>query len=194
MARCRPTPGSPRGDAARCRLLVPLLATAAPLVERWLTLVGGRGQRLTQTLGVTEAYEEVLRLAARARPLPDGARRARARRVCVLGSALSRALFGFRDGLGESVKFDQDWYRVVGVLSDRAADANAVGALAARDLNLAALVPISALLDATPEGDPRKAVDEIWIQVRDGERVVELARSCSTPSCACTAASRTWRS
>ena len=66
---------------------------------------------------------------------------------------------------------------MVGVLADRAGDAQAIGALAARDLNLAALVPISALLDATPEGNPGKAVDELWIQVRDGERVLELGQA-----------------
>jgi putative ABC transport system permease protein len=98
-------------------------------------------------------------------------------RVCVLGGVLSRALFGFRDPLGESVKLDQDWYRVVGVLGDRAADVSGIGALAARDLNQAAIVPISALLDATPEGNPGKPVDEIWVQVREGERVLELGEA-----------------
>jgi putative ABC transport system permease protein len=173
-----PFAGLTLGDAARLPLLVPLLNAAAPLVERWPTIsAGGRGQRLAQALGVTEAYESVLRLRVqRGRFLTPLDVRSRAR-VCVLGGVLSRALFGFRDPLGESVKLDQDWYRVVGVLGDRAADVSGIGALAARDLNQAAIVPISALLDATPEGNPGKPVDEIWVQVREGERVLELGEA-----------------
>jgi putative ABC transport system permease protein len=173
-----PFAGLTLGDAERLPLLVPLLSAAAPLVERWPTLsAGGRGQRLAQALGVTEAYQGVLRLRVeRGRFLSALDVRSRAR-VCVLGGVLSRALFGFRDPLGESVKLDQDWYRVVGVLGDRAADVSGIGALAARDLNQAAIVPISALLDATPEGSPGKAVDEIWVQVSVGERVLELGEA-----------------
>jgi putative ABC transport system permease protein len=173
-----PSAGLTMGDAERLPALVPLLRAAAPLVERWPTLsVGGRGQRMAQVVGVSEAYQDVLRLqVARGRFLGPLDLRSRAR-VCVLGSVLSRAVFGFRDPLGESVKLDQDWYRVVGVLADRAADVGAIGALAARDLNQIVIVPISSLVDATPEGDPGKQVDEIWIQVRDGGRVLELGQA-----------------
>jgi putative ABC transport system permease protein len=55
-------------------------------------------------------------------------------------------------------------------------DPRGVGTLAARDLNQAALVPISALLGRDPELDPRLAVGEIWIQLREGRRVAEVGR------------------
>ena len=173
-----PSVGLTTGDALHLPRLVPLVSAVAPLVERWpnVSAAGGRG-RLTQVLGVTEGYEAVLRLGmSRGRfltPLDVGSRA----HVCVLGGTLSRALFGFREPLGESVKLDDEWYRVVGVLADRATDSRGIGALAARDLNQAALVPLSTLIGATPEGDPHKAVDEIWLKLTDGERVLQLGRA-----------------
>jgi putative ABC transport system permease protein len=63
----------------------------------------------------------------------------------------------------------------VGVLRERGGDAKGVGSFAARDLNQALLVPVSLARGAAPESEGRRRVDEIWIQVKDGARVAELA-------------------
>jgi putative ABC transport system permease protein len=52
-----------------------------------------------------------------------------------------------------------------------------VGALAARDLNQAVLVPLSALAGAPLRADPHRAVTEVWIRALDPDRVVEVARA-----------------
>jgi putative ABC transport system permease protein len=176
-----PVAGSPEasagltlGDADALPRLVPLVAAVAPLVERWPNVSAAGRTRLAQALGVGPGYAQVLRLPlARGRFLTTLDERSRAH-VCVLGATLSRALFGFRDPLAESVRLDEEWYRVVGVLADRGSDARAIGTIAARDLNQAVLLPVSTLLGATSESDPSQSIDEIWIQVRDGERVLEL--------------------
>jgi putative ABC transport system permease protein len=153
------------------------VAAVAPLVERWPNVSAAGRTRLVQALGVGHGYGRVLRLPlARGRFLTTLDERSRAR-VCVLGATLSRALFGFRNPLAESVRVDQEWYRVVGILAERGTDARAIGTIAARDLNQAVLLPISTLLGATSEGDPDQSVDEIWVQVADGERVMELGEA-----------------
>jgi putative ABC transport system permease protein len=170
------TRGLTTGDADRLRLLVPLAAAVTPLAERWVRVAGPGGQRTVVLLGVVPEYRDVLDLAVgRGRFLaaPD-LRQPRA--VCVLGAVLARALFGFRDPLGESVRVESDWYRVVGVLADRTADPRGVGPLTARDLNQAVLVPLPSVVGWAPVADPDRDVSEIWIRVREPERILEIGR------------------
>jgi putative ABC transport system permease protein len=118
-------------------------------------------------------YAQVLRLqVSRGRFLGAFDMRSRAQ-SCVLGASLSRLLFGYRDPVGESVRIDGAWYRVVGVLADRATNPRGTGPLAGRDLNDAVLVPLTSFpaLEARRSPVP---VDEVWIQLEDGERVSEV--------------------
>ena len=164
------------GDAERLRVLVPLVSSATALVERYSEVSGPGGARGAIVLGVTEEYRDVLGLSvSRGRFLaaPD---ELSAARVCVLGGQLSRSLFGFRNPLAQAVRVEREWYKVVGVLGERAADSRGIGSLTARDLNRAALVPVSALLAGPSSLDPSARVDEIWIHLREGEKVVEVGR------------------
>jgi len=164
-------------DAARLRELVPLVDALTPLVERFVSVSERGGGRLTAVLGVTGDYQRVLRLELeRGRFLAPLDVKERSR-VCVLGSGVSRALHGFRDALGATVQIENEPFRVVGILRDRASAASGIGSLASRDLNQAVLIPLSvARSAAAPQGDGRRRVDEIWIKVADGRRVVELGQ------------------
>ena len=57
------------------------------------------------------------------------------------------------------------------MLAGQTASAPTIGALAWRDLNQAVLAPLSTILGRTSEIAPGQAVDEVWIQARDGEEV-----------------------
>src|SRR5206468_4963586 len=62
-----------------------------------------------------------------------------------------------------------------GVIGDQRPDRSANNAIAWRDISLAAMVPLSALSGRTVATAPDQPVDEIWLQVDDGERVGALA-------------------
>jgi putative ABC transport system permease protein len=64
----------------------------------------------------------------------------------------------------------------VGILAERSADSRLIGALAARDLNQAVIVPLPVLVGHSLELNPHARVGEIWIQIRDGQRVLEVGR------------------
>jgi putative ABC transport system permease protein len=169
-------PGLRAWDAQRLRQLVPLVALAAPLLERYQPVAGPRRTALVQVLGVTAEYLGAQRLVAgqgrllAPRDVADRGRR------CLLGAALARELFGSQAPLGETIRLAVEPYRVVGVLAERGGDVGAIGTIAARDLNRAVLVPLSALSGRTPEWDPGQNVDEVWLQVSDARRVLDLGR------------------
>jgi putative ABC transport system permease protein len=170
------SPGLLLEDGDALRELMPLVAALSPLRERYLNVSERGAARPTLVLGVGAEYEQVLRLELqRGRFVAPLDVQGRAR-VCVIGSSAARAFFGFRDPTGATLQLDNEPYRVVGVLRERGGDAKGVGSLAARDLNHALLIPVSLARGAAPESEGRRRVDELWIQVKDGARVVELAQ------------------
>jgi len=165
------------GDAQRLADLVPLTRTASPLIERYLRLARADRTEMAHVLGVRASYETILRLRLeQGRFLSAADERANAL-VCVLGGAVARRLFGYRDPIGERVRIGSDYYQVVGVLREQGIDPQAQNTLAWRDINSAAMVPLPVLSGRTLEIAPMQAADEIWLQVEDGERVGDLAKA-----------------
>lgn len=169
------TTGLTLQDLARLTALVPGLATASPLVERYASVSGSARTVQAHVLGVTADYGGILGVsAARGRFLSslDVPQRLR---VCVLGSALAHRLFGYEDPQGRTVAVNRERFTVVGVLAERPAGGRPASAIMSRDHNNAALVPFSAL-EGLSAIDPHQRIDEIWLRVADGESVADTGR------------------
>jgi putative ABC transport system permease protein len=167
------------GDAARLRALVPLTLHASPLVERYGEVYGNGRTQTTAVIGVGDEYQAVLRLALAQGRFFGPVDLHQQAAVCVLGATLARQLFGYAPAVGASVRYEGDWYEVVGLLGDRATDARGIGSIAGRDLNGVLIVPISTLLREPPSPAVGKPVDEIWLQLADGRKVDEIGRIAS---------------
>ncbi len=61
---------------------------------------------------------------------------------CVIGNQAKRKLFGFKSALGEHVKLGDEWFTVIGVMSDRGHAAKFSGPTS-RDQNLDVYVPVT---------------------------------------------------
>ena len=156
------------------RDLLPQLRWVSPLIERFPRLAGPSGDRRGRVLGVAAEYQQVLDLSVGQGRFLAPVDVQRASRVCVLGRGISRELFGFRDPVGARLQVDGEWYVVVGVLAGRQTDTQVIGAVAARDLNQAVLVPMSVLLGHRVAPNSDHQLDEIWVQIREGAAAVEL--------------------
>ena len=164
------------GDAQQLAELVPLTRTASPLVERYLRLSRADKSEMARVLGVRASYGTILRLGLERGRFLSSIDEQSAAQVCVLGSAVARRLFGYRDPIGESVRVGTEYYVVVGVLREQGIDPRAPNTLAWRDLNAVAMVPLPALSGRTIDVAPMQTADEIWLQVEDGQRVDDLAK------------------
>jgi putative ABC transport system permease protein len=181
VARSRAAPGrTGHGliavDAARLLALVPMASTSSPLIERYLPLARGGRSTMAKVVGVQAGYRTILRLALERGRFIAAIDESSGAMVCVLGGSLARQLFGYRDPIGDRVRIGAHAYQVIGVLRDRRTDARSTGAIAWRDVDTAAMVPLPALSGRTLAAAPDQAVDEIWLQVHDGTRVDEIAR------------------
>lgn len=160
----------PASDAERAVAMVPTARLGSPVVSRYLNL-GHAGQSVTgQVLGVRPAFELILRLDVARGRFIQATDEMSVARVAVIGPGLARELFGYRDPLGETITVAVDHYRVVGVLREQGADPQAGSTIGWHNINRAAFVPLPTLTGHTFAVAPDQPVDEVWIQVEDGER------------------------
>ena len=163
-------------DAARALELVPSATLAAPVVSRYVRI--GRGENVNpgQVLASSPSFQQILRLTAeRGRLLAETDASAR---VCVIGAATAQQIFGYRDPIGETIRIVEDHYRVIGVLREQGGDpqsgVESGTSMAWHNVNRAVLAPLSSITGKTVDVGQNQPVEEIWIQVRDAERTVEL--------------------
>jgi putative ABC transport system permease protein len=166
--------GLTAADSGRTERLMPLVRTSSPLIDRFQRVAHAEKSVMTHVLGVRPAYQQILRMSVdRGRFLSASDEMATAR-TCVLGARMAEQLFGYRDPVGQYVAIGREYYQVVGVLGEQGADAKTGGALAWHDINLSAFVPLPTLSGRTLAIAPEQPVDEVWVQVEDGSRAVEL--------------------
>ena len=163
-------------DARRLAALVPRTAAVAPLIQRNLTIFRDGNASVTSLLGVDSSYQTVVGLrAGRGRLFSTVDDRAGAR-VCVLGAALARQLFGYENPIGQFVRIETEYFGVIGVLGEQDARSPALGALAWRDLGGVVLAPLSAVSGLDARLMSEQQVDEIWLQAEDGEEVEPVGK------------------
>src|SRR5688572_21086808 len=101
--------GITTGDADRAAALLPGVRASSALIDRYLRVAHTDRTAMTRVLGVAPAFAAILRLSIdRGRFLSPSDARAAAR-VTVLGSALARQLFVYRDPVGEHVRIGADY-------------------------------------------------------------------------------------
>ena len=161
-------------DADRARDLIPSATLAAPVVSRYVRVGRGDSIASTQVLASSASFQHILRLKAeRGRLLSETDGEASAR-VCVIGAQLALQYFGYRDPVGETLRIAEDHYRVVGVLREQGGDPQAGTSMAWHNVNRAIIAPLPSITGKTIGVVPNQPVEEIWVQVADAERSVEL--------------------
>ena len=177
--------GITREDLARLKETLPTIKRAIPIREvrrefRYEDrLIDGR------MVGCTPDYGEINRLEVDRGRFLDESDGAEQQNVCVLAAETADRLFQHADPLGRSVKIERDYYRIVGILKERAPSAAVGGSLSAQDYSRDIYVPIETLWlrvgdlvvtrrSGSFEGE-RVQLSQITLQVDEVAHVVETA-------------------
>jgi putative ABC transport system permease protein len=88
--------------------------------------------------------------------------------VCVLGEGARANLFGPRDVVGEYVKVNEQWFRVIGVVGTQLSLDSGVSGLPVQDANNLIYAPIQSVIFRLEEANSRikDEVDGIYLQLR----------------------------
>lgn len=135
--------GLTREDFERISETIPTIWRALPL-RAFRFEVWNRDKSFDgRVVGTTPLYTEINRLELEAGRFLSDRDEEMIDNVAVLGSTAAKSLFGFEDPIGQSVKLNNHYYRVVGLISDRVPTAGTGGSLAAEDYNKDVYIPLS---------------------------------------------------
>jgi len=93
--------------------------------------------------------------------------------VTVLGQSAATAFFGGEEPIGQYVKFNDDWFRVIGVAAPRLAVQGDVGGMPAQDSNNVAYVPLSAAILRIEDSQAwmKDQIDAIYVRLSADDQV-----------------------
>ena len=131
--------------------------------------------------GVDAVYEGIANLRLAEGRFFTDEENAQAAPVCVLAEGAKTNLFGPRDVVGEYVKVNEQWFRVIGVVGPQLSLDSGIGGLAAQDANNLIYAPTQSVIFRLEEAMSRikDEVDGIYLQLRpdvDSVNAAEVVR------------------
>lgn len=98
--------------------------------------------------------------------------------VCVLGTAAKWALFGSATAVGEYVKVNEVWFRVIGVVSPQLSSATSVAGAPTVDANNVVYVPLQSAVQRLEDSysDLRDEIDGIYVELGNGSDIPDAAQ------------------
>jgi putative ABC transport system permease protein len=120
--------------------------------------------------GVNQSYTQIADLRLLEGRFFDKGEQSRATPVCVLGAAAKSSLFGASDPIGQYVKINEQWFRVIGLASPQlSSQTTEAPELPGQDLNNIIYIPIKAAIFRLEDSysDVRDEIDGIYLRMRD---------------------------
>ncbi|MGO9088262.1 MAG: ABC transporter permease [Candidatus Sulfotelmatobacter sp.] len=102
----------------------------------------------------------------------------RASPVCVLGAAARSSLFGGTDPMGQYIKANEQWFRVIGVASPQLSSQTEVAGVPTQDLNNTLYVPLNSAILRLEDSysNRRDEIDGMYLNIRDGADMSSVAQ------------------
>ncbi|MFA5817129.1 MAG: ABC transporter permease [Bacteroidales bacterium] len=163
-------------DAKLIGEVVPGVVSVAPQSEIKIEAKYGDRSAKATAIGVTPAIMSVLNYRTEKGEFITSDQYDRQLKVCVLGANVSREMFGYDEALGQSVKLDDQWFEVVGVMQPKALFTETVGELASRDLNNDIYIPLSTFNKRIPKANPLTSeVKQLTVKLENSEQLISSA-------------------
>ncbi len=150
------------------------LISASRLVKTY-SIISEKAKSDSRVLGVSSTYPVIqnLKLLQGSFFLPyDEQSNAQ---VCVLGIVAKQKLFGFGDVLGQQIKINDIWMKVVGVLADSAAEKQEFEGVKVQNPNNDIYIPITTAIRKFDTESVENELNEIVVQIGQEANIKEQA-------------------
>jgi putative ABC transport system permease protein len=174
----RTSPGLTERDLRVIRANVDGIAASTPrkrLVPQ--KLIPKPQRELPQVYGVEPAYQEIAGLVVASGRFFEAGETAEAAAVCVLGEGARARLFGARSPIGEYVKVNEQWFRVIGVVGPQVSSPADAAGLPSEDRNNLMYIPVTSAILRVEDANSqiKDEIDGIYLQLEDADRTVGTA-------------------
>jgi putative ABC transport system permease protein len=143
-------------------------------VDPYSVLADGRTVKATAH-GVGSAFAELTNLELAAGRFLDSRDEAEHAQVCVIGEDVRRELFGWEEAIGRTLKVNDLWLEVVGVLAG-SGGASTVQGVAVGSTDLDIYLPVSTALRKLDLPLLEAPLDEIIVRLAEGASPTEVAK------------------
>jgi putative ABC transport system permease protein len=128
--------------------------------------------------GVNPSYQTIAGLHLLAGRFFDQDEENRSAPVCVLGAAARSNLFGASDVIGQYVKVNEQWFRVIGVVSPQLSSPTEVAGVPSQDANNIMYLPLNAAILRLEDSysDVRDEIDGIYLRLEGNADVPTVAQ------------------
>ncbi len=171
LARIRKiSPGLTRQDVRVIRANVQGISAVSPRkrVTPGSTLPKPR-QDMPVVYGVTPAYKSIAGLRIVRGRFFDNVENDTAVPVCVLGQSAKSNLFPQKDAVGQSVKINEQWYSVIGIVGPQLSAQSELTGLKAQDLNNLIYAPLESVNYRLEDKSSylRDEIDGVYLKLED---------------------------
>lgn len=174
--RAKFSQGLSMADAKAIRDVVPGISSVAPQVEKEVQAKHNDNSGKATLTGVTPESKDILNYAPKYGKFINKDHYERHLKVCVLGAGIAKTLFPFSDPLGQSVKLDDQWFEVIGVMENKSLFTETVGELASRDLNNDIYTPLTTFQKRfSKKNILQSELSQITIKVSNSENLLQTA-------------------
>lgn len=135
-------------------------------------------QDMPAIYGVNPSYREIAGLQVMTGRFFDQQDEDAGAPVCVLGASAKWGLFGSSDPLGEYVKVNEQWFRVIGIVSPQLSSEQGVAGTPAVDVNNNIYIPLQSAFTRLEDSysDVRDEIDGIYLEFGDAGHIPEAAQ------------------
>jgi putative ABC transport system permease protein len=135
-------------------------------------------QDMPTVMGVNPTYQQIAGLHLVSGRFFDRSDDDRGAPICVLGAAAKWSLFGSSNPLGQYIKVNEQWFRVIGVVSPQLSAPSDGSTAGSADVNNNVYIPLqSAFLRLQDSySDVRDEIDGIYLNLADNANISEAAQ------------------
>jgi putative ABC transport system permease protein len=135
-------------------------------------------QDMPALMGVYPNYQQIAGLNLVSGRFFDQSDEDRAAPVCVLGAAAKWSLFGSANPLGQYVKVNEQWFRVIGVVGPQLSSESDSSAATSTDVNNNIYIPLQAAFLRLEDSysQVRDEIDGIYLNLADSANISETAQ------------------
>ena len=163
-------------DANAIKEIIPSVLDVAPQSEKDIEAKYEDKSGKASIIGITPNIKNILNYSAEKGIFINNDHYNRKLKVCVLGSSIAKKLFPFENPIGKSIKLEDQWLEVIGVMRNKSLFTETVGELASRDLNNDIYIPLTTFNNRfTKENELESEIKQITVRAENSKSLFEVA-------------------
>lgn len=174
--RTKFSPGLSIADANAIKEIIPSVQEVAPQAEKDVEARFEDKSAKATIIGITPSFKNILNYSAEKGIFINDDHYKRKLKVCILGASIAKILFPYEDPIDKSIKVEDQWIQVIGVMKNKSLFTETVGELASRDLNSDIYIPLTTYNSRfLRENELESEIKQITVRAINSKVLLEVA-------------------